>query len=632
MPPLLNIDGKPTFLLGVNYWSRPGGPRMWERFDPARIRQELRQMQSMGLNTCRSFAFIPTFMPSPPAVSSIALTRFRDFLNLCQEERMHTIPSFLVGHMSGENYEFPGQNGRSSYIDAEIISWEQALIRGLAGVSANHSAVIAYLATNEMPHWGGKSTPETIANWAALLKKTLHEKDREKPFSLGDGVMNLKGGQNGFDVRTLRSIVDFIGPHTYYADADPLRQAYNAEFCLRSLTYLGLPLLFEEFGTSSSQVSDENQVLYYREVIHACLSIGAAGALGWCFSDFALEDDPPYTHHAFELGFGITRADGSEKPVCNELRRISALIGQLDVPNLEHPRPKAAILVPSYFNTTYPFSWEDRDRMRRTFLQTYALCCCAGLEIELIPEEQDLSPYRLVLCPSTQKLLSTTWRNLLLHARRGNTVYWSYFSGDYNFHQGAWCQNFSDLTLCRHQLRYACFDAPDELTILEGSQLRLKIRTSVGKLCSQSYLPIETIGAEVLAKDHHGRPALTRAAQGAGEVIFLNHPLEYYLAEQFGDGKNSGVVDLYRLIAKRSGLLPSVSSSDPTVQVRLVNQKSKPLLWLFNHSWNPVDTNIESPGGVPVYGIESSLSEGATSLHLAPKQAVIFELDCSIEE
>ena len=82
MLPLLTIDGTPTFLLGVNYWSRGGGPRMWDRMDPARVRAELSQMRRIGLNTCRSFAFLPSFMPQPGALDEGALARLRQFSSL----------------------------------------------------------------------------------------------------------------------------------------------------------------------------------------------------------------------------------------------------------------------------------------------------------------------------------------------------------------------------------------------------------------------------------------------------------------------------------------------------------------------------------------------------------------------
>ena len=624
----LRVNGKPTFLLGVNYWSRAGGPRMWERFDEGAVQAELAQMASVGLNTCRSFAFIPSFMPRPPAVDSGAVSRLGRFFDLCQQSSMSTIPSALVGHMSGENYGFPGQGDRCTYTDPEVLAWQQMMMEAVAGAGAGHPAVVAYLVSNEMPLWGGRSDPQTVLAWARAMREAMERKDDQRPFGIGDGVMNLKGGQNGFDLPTLRPVIDIAGPHSYYTDSDPMRQALNAEYCIRSVTHLGLPVLFEEFGCSSVQVSEQNQARYYREVLHACLGTGIAGALGWCFSDFDLLDDPPYSHHAFELGFGITRADGSEKPVCDELRTIRAFVDAVGYPDLEPPRPAAAIIVPSYFNTKYPFSWEDRDRMRRVLLQAYLLCAKAGLETELIPEGADLSPYGLVLLPSTQKLLSPTWRDLLAHVRRGNTVYWSYFSGDYSWHQGAWCHGFEELTGCRHQLRYGCYDLPEADCRVHGPDLALETSTMVGEPYPRAFLPVDPFAADVLARDDRDQAALMMRRHGDGKVIFFNHPWEYYLSQQADVNETDSSHLLYRLVAREAGVTSDVTceAAHGVVQARVARTPDARLLWLINHAWSDTTARVDSPGGVPLVGSSLGLPEGSATVELEPKQVVVCRL------
>jgi hypothetical protein len=268
--------------------------------------------------------------------------------------------------------------------------------------------------------------------------------------------------------------------------------------------------------------------------------------------------------------------------------------------------------------------------MRRTLLQSYALCAGAGIEAELVPEGTDLTPYGLVLCPSTQKLVAPTWIALLAHARRGNTVYWSYFGGDHDFHQGAWCPIFEELTGCRHLLRYGCYDLPDEITRLEGADLNLAVSTTVGGPYPRAFLPIEPRTAEVLARDGRDRPALTEVAQGEGRLLFLAYPLEYYLGEQSMTLGESNAFALYRLLARRAGLAPPVTSTDPGVQLRLVGTRGTPLLWVINHRWESTTTAIDSPGGVPVHGAELPLDEGSTSLGLAPKQVAVFRLARSV--
>src|SRR5215471_17591902 len=129
----LRAFGRETFLLGVNYWSRAGGPRMWERFDEAAVNAEIAQMRTLGCNACRAFLFNPTFMPTPPRVDAAALARLQSFTRACEQAQLAVLPSLLVGHMSGENYDFAGQGGRSCYADEAIVGWERALARAAGG-------------------------------------------------------------------------------------------------------------------------------------------------------------------------------------------------------------------------------------------------------------------------------------------------------------------------------------------------------------------------------------------------------------------------------------------------------------------------------------------------------------------
>ena len=633
MPPLaLNLDGVPTFLLGVSYLSRVGGPRMWERFDEAAVRQELQQMRAIGLNTCRSLMFLPSFMPQPPAVNDVAAARLRKFFGLCRQTGMTTIPTALTGHLAGQSYGFSGQAGRSPYTNSELLDWQQAMVQVVAELGAGHPGVVAYAVGHKVPLWGGAAEPQAVAAWARAMCQALRERDDQRPVGLGDGVLNLRGGQNGFDPRLLRKQVDYLGPHTNPVDQDPLRQALGAEFSLRGVTHLGLPVLLEEFGCAETQASEQHQALYFREVLHACLSVGAAGAVAKRFSDFELSEQTPFSHHAHELGFGVTRADGSEKQVCHELRSFRGLLDAVDYPRLEPPRPRAALLVPSCFNTQYPFSWEDRGRMHRVLLQAYTLCAGADQEAELLPEGSDLSPYALIIVPSTQKLLATTWRDLRGHAEQGNVVYWSYYGGS-AAHQGAWCHGFEALTGCRHQLRYGCPDLPADPCRVSGPELTLELpSTGEGDAFCRSLLPLEPLTAEVLAVDARGRASLTMQRHGNGAVVLFNHPWEYYLSGQAAAAGPHPPHRLYRLLARLARLPPRVSASGGGVQARVVGAADGPLLWLFNHGWEATSTTVDSPGGAALCGVDRALEEGRVELELAPKQVAVWRLNESRAE
>lgn len=558
------------FVLGANYWSRAGGPRMWDVFDEAQVRAELAQAKAIGLDCLRAFAFVPSFMPRPPAVDDGARGRLRRFYALAAEAGVGLLQSALVGHMSGENFHFPGQGGRSLWSDPELRVWQRALVQAVAEDAREAEAVWAFVLSNEMPLWAGGGSAEAIADWARDLVGVTRAADpRGRPVSVGDGMTPT------FPTGAIASTVDWLGPHVYYGDADPLRQAYQTDLRMRAAQAYGRPVVLEEFGCSSTQAGDAEQAAYLREGIFAALGCGAKGAIAWCFSDFDPEivgRVPPYSHHGFELGFGLTRADGREKPVCDELRAARQLLDGLGP--AAAPRPKVAIVRPSYLAEDFPFSWQDRELMHRTLLQGFVLASQAGLDPAVVGEGDDLSPYALILCPATQKLTVPTWLALRNRARDGATVYWSYFSGDHRFHQGMWCPIFEELTGLRHRLRYGCFDLPGERCVLRAP-LQLSVPTGVAH--AQAPYPLARLPVElqdgapvrVLATDGEGRPALTAHDLGAGQVVFLAYPLERYLA-QLPDGSARDGHRLYRLLADEAGLAPRYATRHPDVQSRVL--------------------------------------------------------------
>jgi len=611
------------FLLGVNYWSRAGGPRMWERLDAEVVARELQQMRAIGLDCCRAFAFAPAFMPRPPAVDGAARERFRAFLALAGEARVGVLATALVGHMSGENWNFPGQGARSLYADEELRSWQRALVTALVEDGRASGAVIAWVLSNEMPLWAGFGPTDDVRRWCEELVAAARALDGARPIGTGDGAMP------GFPTRALAPLVDYVAPHNYYADADPLRQAWATDLRIRELQPLGRPVVFEEFGASSTQAGERGQAAYYREVIAASLGAGARGAIGWCFSDFDVETvgrEPPYSHHAFELGFGVTRSDGSEKPVCDELRAFRALLDGIDLSRVRAPEPRVAIVAPRYLDEDVPFSWQDRPAMRRALLQSFVLASQAGLDPAVIGEDDPFDRYALLLVPSTQKLHTATWLKLRDAARAGATVYWSYFSGDHDFHQGAWCANFSELTGLEHHLRYGCVDPPLERFTLKGD-VALSVPTGVGHAppWPLARLPVMVrAGAPVrtLAVDGQGCAALTSHALGAGRVVFLTHPLERYLAA-LADGSSRDAHRLYRLLAEEAGVEPRYATHHVDVQSRVLEDGADDLVIVQHRGWHAsVDDATDVPRDAQVLFDRGSPSPDA----LGPKGVRIYRV------
>jgi hypothetical protein len=133
-------DGTPVRWLGANFWSRTGGPLMWRRYDPAVIATELAVLKRHGLTMTRSFFYWPDFMPGPYEIDETMTARFADFLDRHTEQDLVTIPTFIVGHMSGENWDPAWRSGRHLYNDVWMVGRDGPPLpraprgRGLAGL------------------------------------------------------------------------------------------------------------------------------------------------------------------------------------------------------------------------------------------------------------------------------------------------------------------------------------------------------------------------------------------------------------------------------------------------------------------------------------------------------------------
>jgi beta-glucosidase len=110
---------------------------MWVNYDRDIVREELGVMRDHGMTVTRSFLYWPDAMPTPDALDDQVMTNFADFLDAHTELGMTTIPTFLVGHMSGENWDPVWRDGRDIFEDV----WFVARQACTSGASSSASAV-----------------------------------------------------------------------------------------------------------------------------------------------------------------------------------------------------------------------------------------------------------------------------------------------------------------------------------------------------------------------------------------------------------------------------------------------------------------------------------------------------------
>jgi len=625
--------------LGVNYWSRAGGPRMWVDYDAETVAEELDTLVQHGLNTTRSFFFWPDFMPEPDRIDEAKVEAFAHFLDQHAARGLGTIPTFLVGHMSGENWDPSWRGGRDLYTDVWLVARQSWFIRQMVQRVGGHEAIVGWLISNEMPIYGrpdtrgGPEDVEAVSAWAEIMVSAVRAGGATQPVSLGDGAWGIEvtGADNGYHVRDIAPLVDFLGPHVYRMEDDQSRQFLTAAFICQLLGFAGRPVVLEEFGVTSAYVSDVNATHYYRQVLHSSLLAGARGWLAWNNTDYGhLADQDPYRHHAFELYFGLTDSDGRPKPALRELRAFSHILDAVDVAALRRPMSDAALVVSSYLEQRHPLTPPaDGPFVFHVLRQAWIAAWEADVPLDLVRERDGIEDgHRLYLVPSTKALLAPTWARLKELASGGATVYVSYSAGEHSWQRGPWWAEMNRIFGVEHQLRYGLVDSADAAVDLRvvrplgdlavGERLTF---ISGGTANSRSYLPVCPVEAEVLLEDQHGRPALLRRRVGEGWMVLGTYPVEHFAAVTPGVNPED-TARLYRALAAAAGVRAPLTVEDPLVHAEtLEHPDGRRFAWIISRHEGPVVAQVEiagggrlvevGPGAIPDGDEESSAADSA---------------------
>ncbi|HEY4849495.1 MAG TPA: cellulase family glycosylhydrolase [Streptosporangiaceae bacterium] len=620
-------DGRAVNWLGVNFWSRTGGPLMWRHYDGQTVLGELRVLREHGLTVTRSFFYWPDFMPEPDRIDEEMAARFADFLDRHAEMGMYTVPTFVVGHMSGENWDPSWRLGRDLYSDVWMVARQAWFAGEMVRRFGAHQAVCGWLISNEMPIYGGEAPREIVAAWAQIMVDAVRAAGGSQPVSLGDGAwgIEISGKDTGFSVADSARLCDFIGPHVYPVGTDQVRQHYAAAWACELATTFGRPVILEEFGVSSDFASGENAASYYRQVLHNSLLAGATGWLAWCNSDYDdLIDQDPYRHHAFELHFGLTDSRGVPKPQLAEMKAFASILDAADIGHCERADSDTALIVPAHLDTSYPFtSPRDRRYLAQTLHQAYVSARLADLAPALTRESAGVTDgARLYLLPSAKQLLSPTCYDLERLAADGATVYASYSAGDNDDHPGPWSSRLNAMFGIQHELRNGLVDpitgdqvtftfTRDFGTITAGARLTFSV---AGTQYGRAYLPVRPDGAEVIAVDSRGQPALLLRAAGAGSLVLCTYPIEHMAAATPGVNPEATSV-LYDALAVHAGVSRLVTVEDPRVAADiLVHQDGSRFAWLVSQAAEPVAVKPQLAAGLRLCALDGDAANGEVTL------------------
>lgn len=516
---------------GANYWASYAGPGMWRDFRPPEIQADLEALSKAGVQYVRFCLFWADFMPTKQVIEPVMLDRLEQFLQLLEQNNLRGHLSFLVGHMSGQNWSPDWLHDPSQLLSSsELLEVQERYLTAVVTRVKNQSSLEAYIFSNEISLFTGNAQPEVVQAWAQRLYACIKKIDPDKPIGIGDGGWSNLGPPSGFSSELPQ---DFIGPHVYEMDTHPERQiaGYGLAIAAATANAAGKPVWLEEFGAPHNVNSEHNNAEWAKKVVLEARLQGASRFCWWCGTDFDLPNQDPYRHHGFEQTFGLLRRDRSVRPVVQTL--LEAIHEPL--PDL----PEVGLLVTSYLTEQYPFNIaakEEEVLTKRALRNAYVALRRLGYIPRVIHEKQFLAGQavpNLLVIPSVQKLLSPTWA--LLEQHQGRVLY-SYFHGLASW-RGVWTNRAASFFGGKPQNRYGLPEtAPQKLIV---NHLELPLERHADPFVSTPLL-ITPITAEVLGRDDLERPMWLRLEQ---------RDLLLYPVEALSENPDT-VENIYRTILK----------------------------------------------------------------------------------
>ncbi len=436
------VDGKYFYPIGVNYMPRDSAIYLWKEFDPAKIDQEFKVMREMGLNCFRTFAFWADLNPEPGKIDQQTLEELGKLLDLAQSNGLKVILTINTGHMSGENWypEWMGEGDKDAVLQTEPIlmfqmhlphksrsiyedprARENGLLqaRTLAARFKDHPALLYYDLANENQYWQKPRTPELAQKYVDALVKEIKKYDPNHPVAIGMGKFAENTGFRSFGKWGLNAVEDLYIDHTYPAGYFPASaktvdqySTWYAGFENNLSRVSGLAAQFQEFGLSKSYLAamsaDEQKPRlagYYRDSLWGAVLGGAnAGALGWCFADFApsLANRRPYNTHSYELYFGVVDREYNLKASGEELKRFSGVMKEVAPGPLEPRFDPVAIVLPENYlenpaGTKRPGAKfkDDLSTQNKFLFSAYLIARQLGINPIFLSADQDFSGAKL---------------------------------------------------------------------------------------------------------------------------------------------------------------------------------------------------------------------------------------------
>lgn len=584
------------FMIGANYWPRNHGIEMWKEWNYDEIKDEFTEAKNLGINVMRINLFWEDFQPEPQIISDDAIRKFDELIKICYEVGIKIVPTFFVGHMSGENWDVPWREGRNIYSDSFMLRYQIKLVGFFAQKYKDETAILFWDLSNEPDNYIKAESRHDAWLWNYVLSNEIKKYDKKHPATLGIHQASLLT-DNNFYPEDLREGNDFLCMHAYpiYTDTciDPvnsIRSTYIAPFASKLTKAMGSKdVLFEEFGATTLMMSEDVEGNYYKTVLYSLLANESIGAISWCFGDFAVGKRLPYNSTPFETQFGITAVDGRPKKAGLEIKAFSQFINKLEYKDLKHKKCDAAIIIPDkYYSALFAGSDYTPERNFRILLNSFILAKEAGIDVELVRADGDFSGYKMLILPSAYRkghLNYDQWLKVMDFVKNGGTLYASY--------DGISVEGFDEVFGVKTLYSMV---PKNEAVLLHCGEFEINLNYKALKFNKR--LIVKPTTGRIIANDDESNPAIVVNKYGKGNAVLITYPVELYLSYMPDVYKDDKTYMIYKYAEDLAEIKSKISIESPYIEVKVFDYKDKELAMLINHEDSDIRLKINLSGKV----------------------------------
>ena len=598
------------FMIGCNYWDSKHGTNMWRDFDPDVIRTDLKALSKCGVKYMRVFPIWRDFQPivklyawrgeekeycnyneepidEIDSLDKKQLENFRIFCGICDEYNIKLVVSIVTGWMSGRLFLPRCLDGKNPISDPEVLMWTNRFITGFVNAVKDIDTIVMWDLGNECNCLGESKSRYESYVWTAFVRNSIFAADQSRKISSGMHGLDIKKGP--WPIADQGELTDYLTPHPYVSktiknDIEPMNQLRTTLLptaqCVLYSDLSGKDTILQEQGTFSQALGNANLNEDFARVnLISAFSHDVKGWFWWCGANHSELWNTPYIWCTMERDLGLLDTKGNPRPVTNALIEISEKIKDYSDEKL-NKRERDAICVLSEVQDYWAIA-----------SASFVLATQSNINVRFALSDKPLEKSKLYIIPSINgwNLMNRyCFDSIFENVSNGSNALITFDGGQF-FHFEEYTGLTSNGIVKTNKKHCAQFD--------------------FGKFdysCEDEIL-VESIGAEVLARNEEGNIVFSKFAYGKGYVYFLNMPLEINMDKTYGSYADTDAYKIYEIVAKGIIEEKPIISNNPNVGITLHKKdKNSYVVVAVNYSENDIENPFVLQNG---YKFESSFTE-----------------------